>query len=540
MAVEIFANSPSTTVTSGGTDAPAAGTQESWTVANAASFPSASSSATPPTWFHVADTNLPSELVTVINTSGTSWTVLRGAEGTTPVTHTVGFTIYQVVSAGALAQLSVVDWLNVTSMFGADPTDTSDSTTDINAAFSASPTGGGHFYFPRGTFKVSGALSVPTGAVIQGAGEDACIISQTSTTADTLSATDQRYITVRDIQLSGPSSGTGRGIAFLHSSQAVAGINLENVIVQDFGGDGIHLETVITSALTKVRSQSNGGHGFFANNGTSLSLKACYSNANASNGYELDAMNYMQLDSCAADSNTIGYSVNGSSAVVLNACGSESCTDGYKVLGASANIVLQGCKVIGETGIGFWITGSSTFCFLLGCREATPGVGATASFQVDSGSAAIVVDPQNTTGNNYSAGTVCLFQPTNLEIHSSGSAVARVSRGGTASTADYKVQTANSDRWSWGFNPSADATDDMYLSDIGHVTTLLHAAYQATAPNLGIFAKPSNYGGGVGNIFIANASTIPTSAPTSGAFFYVNAGQLYCMGTSGTAVKLST
>ena len=209
-----------------------------------------------------------------------------------------------------------------------------------------------------GAWYVNGALSVPTGALIQGAGEDSTIINQLSTTADTFSATDQRYITIRDLQLNGPGSGSGRGIALLHSSAAVAGINLENVIVQNFGGDGIHLETVITSVLTKVRSQSNGGHGFFANNGTSVSFTACYGNANTGNGYELDAMNYMQLDACAADNDTIGYSVNGSSAVVLNACGSESCVDGYKVLGASANIVLQGCKVFGETGIAFWVTGS--------------------------------------------------------------------------------------------------------------------------------------------------------------------------------------
>ena len=242
------------------------------------------------------------------------------------------------------------DWLNVVTMYNADPTGATDSSTAINNALSALPSGGGTVYFPAGTYQVSVALSVPTGATLQGAGQDAAIISQTSTTADTLSATDQRYITVRDLQLTGPSSGTGRGIAFLYSASAVASINLENLIVQDFGGDGVHLETVITSALVMVRSQSNGGHGFFANNGTSVSFKACYANANTGNGYELDAMNYMQLDSCAADNDTIGYSINGSSAVVLNACGSEDCTDGYKVLGASANIVLQGCKVLGETG----------------------------------------------------------------------------------------------------------------------------------------------------------------------------------------------
>jgi hypothetical protein len=537
---EVFANYPLTTVSSGGTTAPASGTVETWTVGSSASFPAASSAALPATWFHIADVALPTENIQVTNVSGTTWTVTRGAEGSTPVAHSAGFTVKQVVTAGGYAQLRVTDWLNVATQYGVDLTGATDSTAGMNAAFGAAPSGGGYFYVPRGTPQVSGALNVPAGAVIQGGGEDCCIITQTSTAADTFAATDQRYITVRDIQLSGPGSGTGRGIAFLHSSAAVAGINLENVIVTGFGGDGVHLETVITSALTKVRSQSNGGHGFFANNGTSLSLKACYSNANTSNGYELDAMNYMQLDSCAADSDTIGYSINGSSAVVLNACGSESCVDGYKVLGASANIVLQGCKVIGETGIGFWVTGSSVFCFLLGCREATPGVGATASFQVDSGSAAIVIDPQNTTANNYAAGTVCLFQPTNLEIHSSSSATARVSRGATSNTGRYVVQTGNSDRWSAGLE--ADSTDNWHLKDLGHTLDAIVAAYQATQPNLAFLTgsgSPS-FGGGTGVVFIANDSTDPTTNPSGGGLLYVSGGALKYRGSSGTVSTIAS
>ena len=105
-AQEIFANQPSTTISSGGTTAPAAGTQESWTAASSASFPAASSStASQPTQFHVVDTALQSEIIAVINVSGTTWTVLRGAEGTTPVAHTAGFTVRQVVTSGWLANL---------------------------------------------------------------------------------------------------------------------------------------------------------------------------------------------------------------------------------------------------------------------------------------------------------------------------------------------------------------------------------------------------------------------------------------------------
>ena len=105
MATETFANLPSTTVSSGGTDAPSGGTSQSWTVASSASFPAA---VTGVTQFHISDPAQPSEIITVTNISGTTWTVTRGAEGTTPVAHTAGFTVKQVVTAGFLTSLSPV------------------------------------------------------------------------------------------------------------------------------------------------------------------------------------------------------------------------------------------------------------------------------------------------------------------------------------------------------------------------------------------------------------------------------------------------
>src|SRR5215831_2036681 len=108
MPVEIYSNLPQTTVSSGGTTAPAAGSVESWTVASSGSFPAASASGSPPTHFHVSDPAAPSELADVTDVSGTTWTVTRGAEGTTPVVHTAGFTVKQAVTAGGLGQAGLL------------------------------------------------------------------------------------------------------------------------------------------------------------------------------------------------------------------------------------------------------------------------------------------------------------------------------------------------------------------------------------------------------------------------------------------------
>ena len=116
--LEVFANNPSTTVSAGGTTnvGGVSGTQETWTVASSASFPAAKTNSTQ---FHVADPALPAEVVTVVNISGVTWTVIRGSESTTPVAHTAGFTVVQVVTAGALAALQYQPWQFPVQAYGA-------------------------------------------------------------------------------------------------------------------------------------------------------------------------------------------------------------------------------------------------------------------------------------------------------------------------------------------------------------------------------------------------------------------------------------
>jgi hypothetical protein len=99
--VELFTNQGSTTVSSGGTTAPAPGTTESWTVASSASFPAA---VTGTSQFHITEDDITkqSEIILVTNVSGTTWSVTRGVEGTTPVAHTTGFTVVQVLTKNFL------------------------------------------------------------------------------------------------------------------------------------------------------------------------------------------------------------------------------------------------------------------------------------------------------------------------------------------------------------------------------------------------------------------------------------------------------
>lgn len=172
LANDIFTNATGV-VSSGGTTAPAAGSTESWTVATVnGTFPAAQNTAAAPTQFRVTDPALPSEVILITNVSGTTFSVTRGAEGTTPVAHASGFTINTQITAG---------WLNTNgSSFGSHQevvpagclaeTMGRSEITSISVVFGSTGTTGPvnlySIYIPIGT-KVS-AINFYTGAAASG------------------------------------------------------------------------------------------------------------------------------------------------------------------------------------------------------------------------------------------------------------------------------------------------------------------------------------------------------------------------------------
>lgn len=173
MARDLFSNQGSTTVSSGGTTGPPSqGTTESWTVASSSTFPAASNAASPVTQFYISDPAAPSETILVTNVSGTTWSVTRGADGTTPVLHTAGFTVRNVVSALWLTELEdrvKTITFNVVE-YGADPTGAADSSTGVQAAMTAAQTfvtsyGRANVLFPQGKYKLNSTVTCVGGGV---------------------------------------------------------------------------------------------------------------------------------------------------------------------------------------------------------------------------------------------------------------------------------------------------------------------------------------------------------------------------------------
>jgi len=131
---ELFtANFAVATVSTGGATAPSAGSSETWTVASSAMFGAATTGVSV---FHVSDqaAGKTGEIIAVTNVSGTTWTVTRGAEGTTPVTHSAPFSVQQAITAGFLAYLATL------SGGGGSGTVTSVAAADASIVVSGTPT----------------------------------------------------------------------------------------------------------------------------------------------------------------------------------------------------------------------------------------------------------------------------------------------------------------------------------------------------------------------------------------------------------------
>lgn len=254
MAQDIFAsNGPTTTVSSGGTTAPSGGTSESWTVASSTGFPAA---ATGISQFRIADRAHPTEIMIVTNVSGTTWTVTRGAESTTPVAHTAGFTVYQALTAGVLTGLITKAAPTEVTYYVSTAASASDSNDGLSwgtakatiagaltaIGTTSGATNPGTIELGKGSFTVASTQTITgvSGFTIHGRGPDL-----TSITGPAASAAF-RFVNcyrpqVSDLSVLTSTSGTGWGLEFT-SDHTLTGVSsrplVRNVL---FGQDGTTL-----------------------------------------------------------------------------------------------------------------------------------------------------------------------------------------------------------------------------------------------------------------------------------------------------------
>ena len=247
-----FANNATATVTVGGTTAPAGGTPESWTVNVTSAFPVAAAGAQPPTQVTVCDPALPAEKFLVTTAPGgvgssQSWTVTRGAEGTTPVSHTAGFTIVDITTAGFLTGVS--QELSATAYVQCDYTGATDASAAFNTALASLPNVNGRavgkIIFGPGNVRFTVTPNNPGPCVyIEGQGKWSTFINSFVTGGDCFRVFDSSAASANDNTTNGGGisqltiNGAGAGA----SSNGLHAGDLTNyfvdIIVLNFNGSG--------------------------------------------------------------------------------------------------------------------------------------------------------------------------------------------------------------------------------------------------------------------------------------------------------------
>jgi hypothetical protein len=298
--------------------------------------------------------------------------------------------------------------------YGAVGNDSTNNATAIQAAIDALPANGGVLVVPPGIFRVGSALTLRNGVTIQGDGIDVSILKQTSTSANLFTGSNVHDIAIRDIELQGPASGTGKGIAIAKGvGNHIAYLDFSNVYVTGFGSHGIDLENPIVSRFNGVKAEANGGWGFYLHGqnggaaGTSTVLTDCYANANTTGGYWVFNMAYSNLIGCAADHNPVGYRLEDCIGTNMVGCGSEANDSGVEIDGGYGNAV-KGMFVFANAGSGVHVLGNAA-CSLEGVVEVDPDGAATVMFDIDSGSKVWMAQCNNVTANSITSGTATVL-----------------------------------------------------------------------------------------------------------------------------------
>lgn len=367
---DAFANNAAATVTAGGTTAPAAGTVESWTVNVTGAFPAAS----PLIQFTVCDPALPAEKFLVTTAPGgagsaQSWTVTRGAEGSTPAAHTANFSIVDVVTAGTLSGYQQV--FNVKSpRYGAVGNGVTDDNVALQAALTAAGISGGVVYCPPGVYITGQLLQIGSNTTLCGDGMGISTIRMKNASSPTqvgtltgisvlvttLGGTPSSNVVVRDLTIDGnelgnPSSGFPGWTGASVQCDAIALYNI----------DKLRIENVEVINAIAYSIMLTGCTHFAVNKCRILSGQVTFSSFNQQDGIHVTGCQYGILADNHIDTGTIN-GVGDDGIAIQSLSAGAPCTD----ITVSANVIRAAARgislVLGGGAVsGIDVTGNDVY-----------------------------------------------------------------------------------------------------------------------------------------------------------------------------------
>lgn len=262
--------------------------------------------------------------------------------------------------------------------YGAIGDGTTDDTAAINNAITALGANGGRLLVPAGNYRVEGTINLVDGLVIQGESSRRSRFYKPND-GNLLVGVDTDRFTLRDIFLVGPGQGVGNGNALTitrSSLDALTAIDLLQVNITSFGGDGIDIDGPLANTFDRVYVTAVGGTGIYLHHSgtggaTSSTLSNCFV-AGAATGFWFDESNYMALLGCASDDTTTAYRMTTCFAMSMVGCGAEIATNAIRLEQACRGISIESFYMLGMTGSGIYTNDAQVF--LTGLYEE-PGSG---------------------------------------------------------------------------------------------------------------------------------------------------------------------
>lgn len=245
------------------------------------------------------------------------------------------------------------------------------STTDVSSNFTTAVSATRRIDLETGKYRLNSSVTLRQDVQWRGFDKQNTILEFVGAAGlvATSSGAGAYDICLSGFYIKGDNSGASRHGLYIDGTAANFGrVDLENLVISNFSGDGLRLYRPIVTTLKNVQSSLNGGHGFdIIGDGTSVNALTCYASTNTGDGWRIENnLQYSSLIACASDGNTgCGYNLNGTIAlpaegISLINCGAEANTDDqFKATGAFG-LTLQGIFQFSATG---------HFINLDGCRN---------------------------------------------------------------------------------------------------------------------------------------------------------------------------
>lgn len=269
-------------------------------------------------------------------------------------------------------------YFNVKTGYGAVGDNVNDDTSAIQSAINAAQTvSGGIVYFPPGTYKITGSLSVTSGSItLLGAGAPTAIIRQhTSGLANGWVRLATSFVTMQGLQIDSTAAGTaGENLEITSASVANTIINCSFTAgtgaCLKLGASTGNIAATFTGCKFNVTNTAGYFAGTAATTAEHVNFVGCGFSCTVVATNALVKLTRSYFSNCAffvstTSPNVTFFSSTGfASHVTINACSiSSSNTSGTNTLFQSVSAVATGCEIAIATGGTLQLAGTSATSF---------------------------------------------------------------------------------------------------------------------------------------------------------------------------------